>query len=100
MESRQSASKHANDDAQALNTLQQSELLQLLVESVKDYAIIMLDPLGNVISWNPTAQRLKGWRAEEIIGQHFSRFYPAEQVEQGKIEMELRIAAQDGRFED
>lgn len=100
MESRGPASKQVTDDVQALNTLQQPQLLQLLVDSIKDYAIIMLDPQGTVTSWNPAAQRLKGWSAEEIIGQHFSRFYPPEDVEQGKTEMELRMAAQDGRFED
>jgi len=71
-----------------------------MVESVKDYAIIMLDPNGHVASWNPTAQRLKGYRAEEIIGQHFSRFYPPEEVQRGKPEHELRVAAAEGRFED
>ena len=100
MESRQPAPRHASDDEKVMNTLQHSELLQLLVDSVRDYAIIMLDPRGNVISWNPTAERLKGWRHDEIIGQHFSRFYPAEDVEQGKTEMELRVATQEGRFED
>jgi PAS domain S-box-containing protein len=100
MEPRASAPRHVSDDEKAFNTLQHVELLQLLVDSIKDYAIIMLDPQGTVISWNPAAQRLKGWSADEIIGQHFSRFYPAEDVEQGKTEMELRVAAQDGRFED
>ncbi len=76
------------------------DLLRLMVESVKDYAIIMLDPNGHVASWNPTAQRLKGYRAEEIIGQHFSRFYPPEEVQRGKPEHELRVAAAEGRFED
>jgi len=100
MESRQPVPRKASDDEKAMNTLQHSELLQLLVDSVKDYAIIMLDPRGNVISWSPTAERLKGWRHDEIIGQHFSRFYPAEDIEQGKTEMELRVATQEGRFED
>lgn len=100
MESRQPVPRKASDDEKAMNTLQHSELLQLLVDSVKDYAIIMLDPRGNVISWSPTAERLMGWRHDEIIGQHFSRFYPAEDIEQGKTEMELRVATQEGRFED
>jgi len=100
MESRRPAPQPVNEDVQVFNTLQQPELLQLLVDSIKDYAIIMLDPHGTVISWNPAAERLKGWSAEEIIGQHFSRFYPPEDVEQGKTDMELRMAAQDGRFED
>jgi len=76
------------------------DLLRLLVESVTDYAIIGLDPSGHVASWNPAAQRLKGYRAEEIIGQHFSRFYPAEDIQRGKPEHELRTAAAEGRFED
>src|SRR5437588_6187756 len=75
-------------------------LLRLLVDSVKDYAIILLDPTGHVLTWNAAAQRLKGWTAEEIIGQHFSKFYPPEDVQQGKTEMELKVAEQEGRFED
>jgi anti-anti-sigma factor len=76
------------------------ELLQLLVDTVRDYAIILLDPEGKVLTWNAAAQRLKGWTAEEIIGQHFSRFYPQEDIQAGKTETELIAAAQDGRFED
>jgi PAS domain S-box-containing protein len=76
------------------------ELLQLLVDNIRDYAIIFLDPEGHVLTWNTAAQRLKGWTSEEIIGQHFSRFYPSEDLQRGKTEMELRVAAQEGRFED
>jgi PAS domain S-box-containing protein len=76
------------------------ERFQLLIESVKDYAIFILDPRGNVATWNAGAERIKGYRAEEIIGSHFSRFYPAEDVRAGKCEMELELAARDGRFED
>jgi rsbT co-antagonist protein RsbR len=76
------------------------ELLGLLVANLKDYAIIMLDPKGNVLTWNSAAEQLKGWNASEIVGQHFSRFYPTEDVQKGKTETELRLAAQDGRFED
>jgi PAS domain S-box-containing protein len=76
------------------------ELLQLLVANLKDYAIIMLDPKGNVLTWSSAAEQLKGWKASEIIGQHFSRFYPVEDVQKGKTEMELQLAAQNGRFED
>jgi PAS domain S-box-containing protein len=79
---------------------QHSDMLRMLVDSVRDYAIILLDPQGNVISWSAAAERLKGWKADEIIGQHFSRFYPAEDLEKGKTELELRVAAQEGRFED
>ncbi len=73
---------------------------RLLVESIKDYAVIMMDPDGVVMSWNTGAERIKGYKAEEIIGQHFSRFYPAEDVRAGKPETELRVAAAEGRFED
>lgn len=76
------------------------ELLQLLVDNIRDYAIVFLDPKGTVLTWNSAAQRLKGWTAEEIIGQHFSRFYPPEDIAKGKTEMELRVATQEGRFED
>jgi PAS domain S-box-containing protein len=75
-------------------------MLRLLVESATDYAIILLDPKGTVLTWNIAAERLKGWKASEIIGQHFSRFYPREDVERGKLEMELSMAAKQGRFED
>jgi PAS domain S-box-containing protein len=77
-----------------------TELLRLLVENVRDYAIIMLDPQGNVISWSPAAERLKGYRADEIIGRHFSLFYPPEDVQAGKTERELKVAEEQGRFED
>src|SRR5256885_1533469 len=73
---------------------------RLMVESVKDYAMIMLDPRGIVARWNAGAERFKGYRAEEIIGQHFSRFYPSEDVQSGKPERELRIATAEGRFEE
>jgi len=76
------------------------ERFRLLVECVKDYAIFMLDPSGRVVSWNAGAERLKGYRAEEIIGEHFSRFYPLEDVARGKPEQELKTAAAEGRIED
>jgi PAS domain S-box-containing protein len=84
----------------AASLLQSGETYRLLVESVKDYAILILDPSGKVATWSPAAERLKGYRKEEIIGQHFSRFYPPEDVAAGKPEMELRVAAAEGRFED
>jgi PAS domain S-box-containing protein len=73
---------------------------RLLVESVKDYAIFMLDPTGRVVTWNNGARRIKGYDAGEIIGQHFSRFYEEAEIRAGKCEMELVCAARDGRFED
>jgi PAS domain S-box-containing protein len=77
-----------------------AELLQLMVDNIKDYAIIVLDPNGTVLTWNTGAERLKGWKADEIIGQNFSRFYPKEDLARGKTEMELRVALEQGRFED
>ena len=76
------------------------ERFRLLVEGVKDYAIFMLDPGGHVVSWNLGAQKNKGYEASEIIGQHFSRFYPPEVAASGWPEQELRNALRDGRFED
>jgi PAS domain S-box-containing protein len=72
----------------------------LLVESVKDYGIFILTPEGCVDTWNAGAQRLKGYRATEIIGKHFSVFYPPADVAAGKCEMELDVATREGRFED
>src|SRR3989475_1454424 len=77
---------------------QDAERFRLLVESVKDYAIFLLDVDGRVSSWNVGAERIKGYRADEIIGQHFSRFYPPETA--GRCAEELEIAAKEGRFED
>jgi PAS domain S-box-containing protein len=76
------------------------ERLRLLVESVKDYAIYMLDAEGRVMSWNDGAERIEGYTAEEILGQHFSRFFTPEDVQQGKPELELKTALEQGRSED
>jgi PAS domain S-box-containing protein len=76
------------------------ERFRLLVESVRDYAIFMLDPDGRVLTWNAGAQRFKGYRADEIIGQHFSRFYPSEALARGLPEYELEEARKTGVFED
>src|SRR4051794_15849063 len=70
-----------------------------LVQSVVDYAIFMLDPEGHVASWNPGAQRIKGYTADEIVGEHFSRFYTPEDREAGEPQRALRIAMDEGRFE-
>jgi PAS domain S-box-containing protein len=79
---------------------QGEERFRLLVDAVKDYAIFMLEPTGVVATWNPGAERLKGYRPEEIIGQHFSRFYEEADVRAGKCEMELEVAAREGRFQE
>jgi PAS domain S-box-containing protein len=76
------------------------ELFRLLVQSVKDYAIFLLDPTGHVASWNEGAQRIKGYAATEIIGKHFSVFYPEAAISIGWPEYELKMAALEGRFED
>ncbi len=73
---------------------------QTLIDSVVDYAIYMLDPAGIVRSWNAGAERIKGYTAEEILGQHFSRFYPQADIERGKPRYQLEVAANVGRCED
>jgi PAS domain S-box-containing protein len=81
--------------------LQQSdEIFRLLVESVRDYAIFLLDPNGIVSTWNQGAERIKGYRASEIIGQHFSRFYPRDAIESRWPDRELEIAGKEGRYTD
>ena len=79
---------------------QQHDLFRLLVASVRDYAIFALDPRGYVTTWNVGAERIKGYRAEEIIGRHFSTFYQKVDVESGKCERELEIATTFGTFEE
>jgi PAS domain S-box-containing protein len=76
------------------------ERFRLLVEGVTDYAIFMLDPEGNVATWNAGAERIKGYRAEDIIGHHFSQFYPQEAIDRGFPQYELKMARAEGRFED
>ncbi|HET9652642.1 MAG TPA: PAS domain S-box protein, partial [Usitatibacter sp.] len=76
------------------------EPYRLLVDSVRDYAILLLDPEGNVATWNPGADRIQGYRADEVIGRHFSLFYPASAVERGWPERELDTARRLGHFED
>ena len=68
--------------------------------AVKDYAIFMLDPNGRVSTWNTGAERIKGYKSEEIIGEHFSRFYTQEDIELGKPDNELKVAASEGQLED
>ena len=79
--------------------LEGQALYQLLVESVQDYAIFALDPSGVVITWNDGAQRLKGYRPEEIIGRHFSIFYPHVDIAAGKPSWELDEAVAKGRVD-
>jgi PAS domain S-box-containing protein len=76
------------------------ESFRLLVEGVKEYAIFMLDPQGYISSWNAGAQRINGYSSEEIIGRHFSIFYLPEDVKRGHPEEELRLAKEQGRYEE
>src|SRR6266705_5590592 len=72
----------------------------LLVSSVVDYAIFMLDAAGVVVTWNEGAQRIKGYHADEIIGRHFSVFYPTEDARNRKPDWELEVARREGRYEE
>jgi PAS domain S-box-containing protein len=90
----QANSGHARGAAPA------EERFRLLVDSVQDYAIFMLDPRGHVLSWNKGAARLKGYAADEIIGRSFEVFYPGSAVATGWPQEELRLAIANGRFED
>jgi PAS domain S-box-containing protein len=76
------------------------EQFEQLVAGVRDYAIFLLDPEGRVVSWNEGAERIKGYRADEIIGEHVSRFYPADAVASRWPQQELAEATRTGRFED
>jgi PAS domain S-box-containing protein len=81
--------------------LRQSEMrLRLLVESIRDYAVFMLEADGRVATWNSGAERIKGYKADEIIGKSFTVFYPDEALRTAKCELELSQAAANGRFED
>ena len=93
--------KRTAELAQTYESLQASdERFRLLVEGAQDYANLMLDPSGHILTWNIGAERCKGYRAEEIIGRHFSCFYPEEDVARGKPERELKEALKDGRCTD
>jgi len=76
------------------------EVFRLLIEGGRDYAIYMLDPDGRVVSWNPGAEAIKGYREDEIIGQHFSRFYLPEDVRDRKPERELEAARRTGKYSE
>jgi PAS domain S-box-containing protein len=76
------------------------ERFRLLVESVTDYAIFMLDPGGHITTWNAGAERMKGYRAEQIIGRHFRVFYPADMQAKKHPEWELEVAVREGRYEE
>ena len=89
------AGPHGHGDSEA--TVQQ---FQLLVASIEDYAIFMLDPAGRIATWNAGAQQIKGYSPEEALGQHISIFYPPEDVARGKPQALLGVALAEGRVED
>ncbi len=76
------------------------ESFHLMVESVTDHAMVMLDPEGRVLSWNVGAQRLEGYAAEEIVGQHFSRFYPREEIDRGAPQQDLDLVTTQGHLQN
>ena len=81
-----------------ITILQSEEHFDALVSGVEDYAIFLLNPEGNVISWNTGAERIKGYKAEEIIGKNFSIFYPREALQRNWPRQVLSIAAKNGKF--
>jgi polar amino acid transport system substrate-binding protein len=89
------ARRAAEDDARRT-----ADIFRLLMANVAEYAIIMLDKDGKVVTWNAGAERLKGYTANEITGQHFSIFYPKEDAEKGAPQRELEVAIRDGKFEE
>jgi PAS domain S-box-containing protein len=94
-------SNEANVGRHAEKRVQQGdEVFRLLVDSVKDYAIFLLDSSGRVATWNQGAENIKGYKAGEIVGEHFSVFYPREAIESGWPDRELEIAVREGRYAD
>lgn len=96
-------STHSTEDVVADSNLewrQREERFRRFVDAVQDYAIFMLDIHGNVSTWNAGAERIKGFKASDIIGKNFSNFYLEEDLRSGKPQMELEVAAREGRFED
>jgi formate hydrogenlyase transcriptional activator len=93
--------RDATEQRAAMEVLRrQDQQLRSIVEGVRDYAIYLLDVDGNVVTWNPGAERIKGYSAEEIIGKHFSRFFTHEDVERDRPAALLRLAAHKGRVEE
>jgi PAS domain S-box-containing protein len=88
------------DRARMVDLSGNAELFRLLVEGIRDYAIFVLDPEGKVLTWNPGAEAMKGYTRGEIVGKHFSKFYPPEAVQSGWPQRELALAEKEGRFAD
>src|SRR5579864_444338 len=93
--------RDATEQREAIEVARRRDLqLRSIVESVRDYAIYLLDKDGNVMTWNPGAERIKGYTADEIIGKHFSRFFIQEERDFGRPADLMRIAMEKGRVED
>jgi PAS domain S-box-containing protein len=92
--------KVTQDLTERKEAAEEAQRFRLLVESVKDYAIFILSPSGHVSTWNAGAERIKGYTSGEIIGKHFSAFYPPDVIASGKCEFELEVATLEGRFEE
>src|SRR5437762_8197418 len=91
-----------SEEAKGVNVSvsQRIDTLRLLIDNVQEYAIFLLDESGHILSWNAGARRIKGYTAQEIIGKHFSIFYPDEDLAWDKPGHELEVAKREGRFED
>src|SRR5688572_8075338 len=96
----ESASEAADTRKSGKRTVDRDLQFRQLVLGVKDYAIFMLDSEGIIATWNPGAERIKGYRAEEVLGRHFSIFYPEESLARDWPRYELEAARAQGRFED
>lgn len=90
----------SKDQEPIASAIESRSVYQLLIESVRDYALFVLDTKGNVMTWNIGAERLKGYKPADIIGRHFSAFYPAEDKAKRKPQRALETALREGRFED
>src|SRR5512142_1915082 len=91
---------HAGDAHHRRELVDSEERFRALVDNVTDYAIFLLDPDGKIVSWNTGAQRIKGYTADEIIGENFARFYPPEELSCNKPQRMLDLARRHGRVED
>jgi PAS domain S-box-containing protein len=100
LESHEPPVREASTTGPTPKPAERQDLFRLLVESVRDYAIFMLDPAGYVTTWNSGAAHIKGYTREEIVGKHFSVFYPPEAIARRLPQFELEVASEHGRFED
>ena len=91
---------HSKPEPSVVKDLESEGIFRLLVDNVRDYAIVLLDPKGVVVRWSPGAERIKGYQAKDIIGRNFLCFYTPEAIKRGLPEQELAAATKEGRYED